>query len=84
MGFIHDSESLVCLEAVTSSSGERHQEKSLGKRLLRCREGDDAYDALLRAYSKQAMRLYFVGPYPFALTRQTRRQEQKAPYLRGS
>jgi hypothetical protein len=25
--------------------------------------------------------LYFVGPYPFNLTRRTRRQEQAAPYL---
>jgi hypothetical protein len=25
--------------------------------------------------------LYFVGPYPFNLTRRTRRQEQGVPYL---
>jgi hypothetical protein len=25
--------------------------------------------------------LYFVGPYPFNLTRRTRRTEQGAPYL---
>src|SRR5215212_10752193 len=27
--------------------------------------------------------LYFVGPYPFNLTRRTRRTEQAAPYLCG-
>ena len=27
------------------------------------------------------MRLYFVGPYSFNLTRRTRRAEQAAPYL---
>lgn len=29
----------------------------------------------------EGMRLYFVGPYPFNLTRRTRRTEQGAPYL---
>src|SRR5215208_1219930 len=29
----------------------------------------------------EGMRLYFVGPYPFNLTRRTRRTEQVAPYL---
>jgi hypothetical protein len=31
----------------------------------------------------EGMRLYFVGPYPFNLTRRTRRTEQGAPYLCG-
>ena len=31
----------------------------------------------------EGMRLYFVGPYPFNLTRRTRRAEQVAPYLCG-
>jgi hypothetical protein len=29
----------------------------------------------------EGMRLYFVGHYPFNLTRQTRRAERGAPYL---
>jgi hypothetical protein len=29
----------------------------------------------------EGMRLYFVGPYPFNLTRRTRRTEQGVPYL---
>jgi hypothetical protein len=29
----------------------------------------------------EGMRLYFVGPYPFNLTRRTRRAEQGVPYL---
>jgi hypothetical protein len=29
----------------------------------------------------KGMRLYLVGPYPFNLTRRTRRAEQGAPYL---
>jgi hypothetical protein len=31
----------------------------------------------------EGMRLYFVGPYPFNLTRRTRRGGQGAPYLCG-
>jgi hypothetical protein len=33
------------------------------------------------SYSRQGMRLYFVGPYPFNLTRRTRRWEQKILFL---
>jgi hypothetical protein len=64
-------------------NGERHRRNALPKRLTRRRDGDDAHDADIRAYSRQGMRLYFVGPYPFNLTRRTRRTEQGAPYLCG-
>ena len=40
--------------------GERHRRNTLPKRLTRYRDGDDAHDADLRAYSRQGMRLYFV------------------------
>ena len=41
--------------------GERHRRNSSPKRLTRRRDGDDAHDADIRAYSRQGMRLYFVG-----------------------
>jgi hypothetical protein len=47
--------------------GERHRRNALPKRFTRYRDGDDAHDADIRAYSRQGMRLYFVGPYPFNL-----------------
>jgi hypothetical protein len=37
------------------------------KRFSDYHDDDDAHDDGLRAYSKQGMRLYFVGLYPFAL-----------------
>ena len=44
--------------------GDRHVivigGKSLPKRLTRYRDGDDAHDADLPAYSRQGMRRYFV------------------------
>jgi hypothetical protein len=40
--------------------GYRHRGKSLGKRFSRYRDGHDAHDGHLRAYSRQGMRLYFV------------------------
>ena len=55
--------------------GYRHRGKGLGKRFSRYRDGDDARDADIRAYSREGMRLYFVGHYPFNLTRRTRRGE---------
>jgi hypothetical protein len=58
--------------------GEHHGEIGLPRRLTRRRDGDDAH---IRAYSRQGMSRYFVGHYPFNLTRRTRRQEQGAPYL---
>jgi hypothetical protein len=61
--------------------GERHGRNALPKRLTRYRDGHDAHDADIRAYSRQGMRLYLVGPYPFNLTRLTRRTEQAVPYL---
>jgi hypothetical protein len=61
--------------------GERHRRNALPKRLTRRRDGDDANDDELRMRSRQGMRLYFVGPYPFNLTRRTRRTEQKTPFL---
>jgi hypothetical protein len=61
--------------------GERHLRNALPKRLTRRRNGDDAHDADIRAYSRQGMRLYFVGPYPFNLTRRTRRRKQETPFL---
>jgi hypothetical protein len=61
--------------------GYRHREKGLGKRFSRYRDGHDAHDGPLRAYSRQGAHLYFLGPYPFNLTRRTRRAEQGAPYL---
>ena len=41
--------------------GYRHRRNALPKRLTRRRDGDDAHDGHLRAYSRQGMRLYFVG-----------------------
>ena len=41
--------------------GERHRRNALPKRLPRRRDGHDAHDGPLRAYSRQGMRLYFVG-----------------------
>jgi hypothetical protein len=61
--------------------GYRHRRNALPKRLTRSRDGDDAHDDELRAYSRQVAHLYFVGPYPFNLTRRTRRTEEEAPYL---
>jgi hypothetical protein len=40
--------------------GERHRRNALPKRLPRYRDGDDAHDGHLRAYSRQGMRRYFV------------------------
>ena len=54
---------------------ERHRRNALPKRLTRYRDGHDAHDGHLRAYSRQGMRLYFVGHYPFKLIRRTRRAE---------
>jgi hypothetical protein len=62
----------------------RHRENGLGKRFSRYRDGHDAHDGHLRAYSRQEVHLYFVGPYPFNLTRRTRRWEQKTLFLRCS
>ena len=53
----------------------------LGKPLSRCHDGDDTHDADIRAYSREGVHIYFLGPYPFNLTRRTRRTEQGAPYL---
>jgi hypothetical protein len=61
--------------------GERHRRNALPKRLTRGRDGDDAHDGNLRAHSRQGAPLYFVGHYPFSLTRRTRRGEQGTPYL---
>ena len=41
--------------------GERHRRNVLPKRLPRYRDGDDAHDADIRAYSRQGALLYFVG-----------------------
>ncbi len=41
--------------------GYRHRENGLGKRSSRRRDGDDAHDGPLRAYSRQGALLYFVG-----------------------
>ena len=41
--------------------GERHRRNALPKRLLARRDGDDAHDGHLRAYSRQGALLYFVG-----------------------
>ena len=41
--------------------GERHPRNALPKRFPRYRDGDDAHDADIRAYSRQGALLYFVG-----------------------
>ena len=41
--------------------GYRHRRNALPKRLTRRRDGDDAHDGHLRAYSRQGALLYFVG-----------------------
>ena len=40
--------------------GERHRRNALPKQLPRYRDGDDAHDGHLRAYSRQGALLYFV------------------------
>ena len=61
--------------------GEHHRRNALPKRITRYRDGHDAHDGHLRAYSREGVHLYFLGPYPFNLTRRTRRIEQGVPYL---
>jgi hypothetical protein len=62
--------------------GECQRRNALPKGLTRYRDGDDALDADIQAYSREGgVHLYFLGPYPFNLTRRTRRQERGAPYL---
>jgi hypothetical protein len=39
----------------------RHRRNALPKRLTRRRDGDDAHDGPLRAYSRQRVHLYFLG-----------------------
>jgi hypothetical protein len=63
--------------------GYRHREKGLGKRFSRYRDGHDAHDGPLRAYSREGGASLLPRPYPFNLTRRTRRTEQGAPYLCG-
>jgi hypothetical protein len=46
---------------VWGPSCHRHRGKGLGKRFSRYRDGDDAHDGHLRAYSRQGALLYFVG-----------------------
>jgi hypothetical protein len=60
--------------------GERQRRNALPKRVPRRRDGDDAHDDELRVRSRQGAHLYFVGPYPFNLTRRTRRRGRK-PHL---
>jgi hypothetical protein len=36
---------------------------------------------IYRLILERGVHLYFLGPYPFNLTRRTRRQERGAPYL---
>jgi len=54
--------------------GERHRRNALPKWLPRRRDGDDAHDADIRAYSRQGMCLYFVG----SLTPSTKPDEPDA------
>ncbi len=61
--------------------GERHGEIGLGKLYSRPHDGADAHDADIRAYSREGMRRYLLGTYPFNLTRRTRRAEQKTLFL---
>jgi hypothetical protein len=58
--------------------GYRHRSNALPKRLTRRRDGADAHDGPLRAYTRQGVHLYLLGTHPFNLTRQTRRAEQGA------
>jgi len=68
---------------IRGPSRHRHRGKWLGKRFSRYRDGNDAHDGDIRADSREGVHLYFLGPYPFNLTRRTRRTEQGAPYLCG-
>ncbi len=68
----------VYLRASYHRHVHRHRVNRIGKPLPRYHDGRDAD---IRAHSRQGVHLYFVGPYPFNLTRRTRRQEQTAPYL---
>jgi hypothetical protein len=51
----------VYLRASCHRHGERHGEIGLGKLLPRCHDGDDTHDGNIQAYSREGMRLYFVG-----------------------
>jgi hypothetical protein len=73
----------VYLRASYHRHVHRHRVNRIGKLLPRYHDGDDAHDDDIRAYSRQGMRRYFLGPYPFNLTRRTRRTEQGVPYLCG-
>jgi hypothetical protein len=60
---------------------ERHRRNALPKRLTRYRDGDDAHDADIRAYSRQRVHLYFLGsltPQPDP-TNPTRRARSPLP-----
>jgi len=62
--------------------GERHRRNALPKRLTRRRDGDDAHDGHLRAYSRQGMRRYVVcslSPYQPNPTNPTRRARSPVP-----
>jgi hypothetical protein len=54
--------------------GYCHRRNALPKRLPRRRDGDDAHDGPLRAYSRRELRLYFVG----SLTPSTKPDEPDA------
>jgi hypothetical protein len=41
--------------------GERHRRNALPKRPPRYRDGDDAHDVDIRAYSRHGVRLYYFG-----------------------
>ncbi len=46
---------------VWGPSCHRHGEEGLCKRFSNYHDGDDAHDDDIQAYSRQGMRLYFVG-----------------------
>jgi hypothetical protein len=51
----------VYLRASYHRHVHRHRVNRIVKPLPRYHDGDDAHDADIRAYSRQGMRLYFVG-----------------------
>jgi hypothetical protein len=60
-----------------------HRGNGLGKGFPRYRDDDDTHDDDIRAYSRQGLHPDFLDPYPFNLTRRTRRTQQRVPYLCG-
>ena len=68
---------------VGGSSCHRHRGKGLPERLPRSRDGHDAHDGPLLAYSRQRVYLYSLGAYPFHPNPTNPTRRAMSPYLCG-